>query len=103
MAKFIQESIENETISQFIINSPKLFLHELITFAKEFDMDSNSNDNDIIDSEDEEAIGVALNGLLQRIQAALVAKEQDKIAVEKLEKDIHRMIKMFYLEMRVKG
>ena len=103
MAKFIQESIENETISQFIINSPKLFLHELITFANEFDMDSNSNDNDIIDSEDEEATGVALNGLLQRIQAALVATEQDKIAVEKLEKDIHRMIKMFYLEMRVKG
>ena len=64
LTKFIEESINNETISQFVIDSPNLFIADLINFAKEFDLDSSSIDNDIIDSEEEESSGVALNGLL---------------------------------------
>ena len=41
-----------------------MFIDDLINFAKQFDHDSNAHDNDIIDSEEEEETGVALNGLL---------------------------------------
>lgn len=54
MSKFIEESINNETISQFVIDSPNVFINDLISFAREFGQDSNSIDNDIIDSEEEE-------------------------------------------------
>jgi len=80
-----------------------LFIADLINFAKEFDLDSGSFENDIIDSEDEESSGVALNGLLQRISASVKSPTQDKFLVQELEKDMQRMMKMFYLEMRVKG
>ena len=80
-----------------------MFIADLINFAKEFDLDSGSFENDIIDSEDEESSGVALNGLLQRISASVKSPTQDKFLVQELEKDMQRMMKMFYLEMRVKG
>ena len=80
-----------------------MFIADLINFAKEFDLDSGTFENDIIDSEDEESSGVALNGLLQRISASVKSPTQDKFLVQELEKDMQRMMKMFYLEMRVKG
>ena len=55
-----------------------MFIADLINFAKEFDLDSTSIDNDIIDSEDEESTGVELNGLLQRITASVRSPTQDR-------------------------
>jgi hypothetical protein len=52
LSKFINQSIQDETVSQFVINNSTAFITDLIAFAKQFDM--GEVDNEIIDSEEDE-------------------------------------------------
>ena len=57
------------------------------------------SDDDIVgDDEEEETQG---ENLLTRVQRALLSQSHEDEA--ELESDICRMLKMFYLDMRVKG
>lgn len=111
LAKFIEYTIEEETISQYTIEGSKI-LEELLKFAEQFEVSLQStiqsadqSDDEIIDSDDESPRSSSSN-LLSRIDTLISMKLENKINLEsahRLEKDIERMLKMFYLQMKVQG
>ena len=97
LVKFITQTVENETISQYKVAGKEL-LKELLSFAETFETQQNQEEEeDIIDDDDEPE--VTGPNLLSRVDKVL----QENKGSEDLEKDIERMLKMFYLQMRVKG
>ena len=98
VTKFITQSIKSESISQYQIRGPEI-IKELLTFARNFGNSIKEDEDLIIDSDDE---GQATGGLVERVELTMSApstpQEQAELLVE-----IERMVKMFYLEMRVKG
>jgi len=90
--------MESETISQYSI-TPQRIIKELMIFADQFG--SNEVDSDILpDSDDEEASSTG--NMFPRIKNAIDDQLTDK-ETDTLMKDIDRMLRMFYLEARVKG
>jgi hypothetical protein len=81
---FIKQSIKEENISEY---RPKanVLIQELINFASEFKDDE----------EDPSA--------LEKLKSALGASEIEDKEIKSLETELERVIKMFYLHMRVKG
>lgn len=81
-------------------------------FAEQFEVSLQStiqsadqSDDEIIDSDDESPRSSSSN-LLSRIDTLISMKLENKINLEsahRLEKDIERMLKMFYLQMKVQG
>lgn len=84
LVTFIRQSIADESISQYKMKSSTL-INELVNFANEFK-----------DEEDDPS-------LLERIKTAsgqfLLRDDQ----IDALQEEIERVIKMFYLQMKVKG
>ena len=77
-------------------------IQRFLQFAEEFgNEEAASNDYDIIDS-DEQAVVSHFRSLPQRIRDAVFSTDQNADH-DLLEAEIERMMKMFYLEMRVKG
>ena len=81
---FIQYSLTEETISEYKLK-PTTLITELISFAKTFK-----------DDDDDPSV-------LERLRHALQAKDMFRDDVESVEKEVERVLKMFYLQMRVKG
>ena len=91
ISKFLEQAVADETISQF--NSPgNQIIDDLISFASNFDQ-QQIEESDIIDESDEEQVS-----LVQRIDSALKGE-----GAQDLERDMQRMLKMFYLESRIRG
>ena len=98
LVKFITQTVENETISQYKVGGKDL-LKELMAFAETFETEQAQEDeDDIIDDDEPEVTAPALN-LLSRVDKVLQENKGEK----DLDRDIDRMLKMFYLQMRVKG
>lgn len=77
----------------------KDLLHELMGFAETFEMEhSQEDEDDIIDDDEPEVTAPAVN-LFSRVDKVLLDNKGEK----DLDRDIDRMLKMFYLQMRVKG
>jgi hypothetical protein len=83
-----------EAISQYKI-AAKDIIKELLDFADKFERVDSLDSDDIIDDD----VEVEKETLLTRIDRVL----QDNKGADELQKDIERMLKMFYLQMRVKG
>ena len=106
----------SETISQYKIEGAKI-IDELIKFAKDFETttqnrwsgDRNEPVDEIIDSEDEdcdENMDMQKSNLFTKLDEILKFKDIGKVEQEKIdlvEDEIQRMLRMFYLHMRVKG
>lgn len=107
LAKFIQYTIETETISQYKIQSKEI-IRELLKFASEFGQETQESieEDDIVRSDDEEEDSLTQansNKLETRIRLALANDNISEAEQEALNSDMARMLKMFYLDMRVKG
>lgn len=100
VAKFIEVTLKAETISQYKIQGNKI-IQELLQFARGFESGQQADEeSEIID---EEALGKkAKEGLANRIELMMENKPSLE-EQEKLLQDMNRMLRMFYLEMRVKG
>lgn len=84
MASFIRHSIKEESISEYKLK-PSALVEELTTFASNFK-----------DDEEEPS-------LLEKLAAILKSRTAPKDSVIALEEEMERVLKMFYLQMRVKG
>jgi len=84
LASFIRHSIKEESISEYKLK-PSALVDELITFATNFK-----------DDEEEPS-------LLEKLAAILKSRTAPKDSVIALEEEMERVLKMFYLQMRVKG
>ena len=84
VATFIRNALKDETISEFKLK-PTTMINELIAFSQNFK-----------DDEDDANI-------IEKLSVVLKSKtvSEDDIAV--IEKEVERVLKMFYLHMRVKG
>jgi hypothetical protein len=83
-ARFITKSVQDETISEYKVKGD-LLLKELVTFAKEFK-----------DDDEHPSILDKMKDLLKKDKVEITEMEQ-------VDKELDRIIKMFYLDMRVKG
>jgi hypothetical protein len=84
VAKFIKQAIRDENISEYQLKGSAL-IKELLTFTNEFK-----------DEEEDPTV-------LERLTKCLAQKELVQEDYEKTEREIERVIKMFYLQMRVRG
>jgi len=96
--------MQNETISQYSITGAKI-LEELLKFAEGFGSDEHEEDvSDILGDSDEDESTTAKKGtLFSRLDKALAAENASDDEALELVQDLERMLKMFYLEARVKG
>ena len=70
-----------------------------MAFAETFEMEQSQEDEDDIIDDDEPEVPVPSANLFARVDQVL----QDNKGEKDLDRDIDRMLKMFYLQMRVKG
>ena len=84
LVRFIRQSIAEETISQYKLKS-SLLINELVSFAQDFK-----------DDEDEPNI-------LQKIKTASQDYLLKPSQIAEIESEMERVVKMFYLQMKVKG
>lgn len=84
LVNFIKQSIKEETISQYKLNASSL-IKELVQFAHEFK-----------DEDDEPS-------LIEKIKNASGEFMMREDQIENLQAETNRVIKMFYLQMKVKG
>ena len=84
LVHFIRQSIAEETISQYKLKSSQL-IKELVAFAQDFK-----------DDEDEPS-------LLEKIRTASQDYLLKTSQIQGVQSEIERVVKMFYLQMKVKG
>ena len=106
LARFIEYTMSSETISQYSMQH-NLLIKELMAFTSNFGTESQNDEvygeDDILQDSDEEIEESAKSsGLMQKVEKAL-RDEMSLEEIKELDTDMNRMLKMFYLEMRVKG
>lgn len=84
ISRFIVKSIKDETISEYKAKGDAL-IRELMEFARGFK-----------DDPEEE-------GVMERVKRVSGKKEVAEGEIEEVEKEVERVLKMFYLQMRVQG
>lgn len=105
VAKFIEETLRTETISQYKVQGTDI-IKELLEFSSQFGAENVDEEEDILPSDDEEGKpqDSDKSPLLEtRIRRALNNDNVSQEEQEALVSDMDRMLKMFFLEMRVKG
>lgn len=112
LAKFIEYTVKNETISQYKLQGVQI-LFDLIEFQNGFELTGSKNAqsseqvDEIIDSDDEDhSAATEKETLLDRIEQLLKLKDitpEQRVLIEQTEADFERMLRMFYLQMRVKN
>ena len=70
LVKFITQTVENETISQYKVGGKEL-LKELMAFAETFEMEQSQEDEDDIIDDDEPEVSVPSANLFARVDKVL--------------------------------
>lgn len=94
IARFIEHAMEEEIISQFKLSGQPL-VEEFLTFVSNFE-------NNLDDEDADEDAPFAQNDLLTRIREACSStSDVPASAIETIEGELSRVLRMFYLHMRM--
>ena len=95
IAKFIEYSMQEETISQYKLSGQAL-VEEFLQFVSTFE-----NNLDLDDEDADEEADLTKNDLLSRITEACRSSNMPQSSTELIEVELNRVLRMFYLHMRM--